>query len=109
MWDYSQQSSAYPALLAPSASCLGSDLQFALPLLVLGTILGIMSHVATSETPVVIALTVLLPWLVVVPLNWGLRVVGCLLLLLLLDHPSSLLLRSPTLSVRHNPEALRLS
>ena len=82
-----------------------------LPLLVLGTILGIVSSAATSETPVVIALMVLLLWLVVVPLNWGLRAVGCLLLLLLWSgHPSSLLLlRSPTLSVGHNPEALRLS
>jgi hypothetical protein len=51
-----------------------------------------MPGAATSETPVVIALTVLLMWLVVVPLNWGLRTVGCLLLLLWLDHPSSLLL-----------------
>jgi uncharacterized membrane protein YgaE (UPF0421/DUF939 family) len=83
-----------------------------IPLLVLGTILGIMFGAATSETPVVVALMVLLLWLVVVPLNWGLRAVGCLLLLLLLrsDHPSSLLLlRSPILSVGHNPEALRLS
>jgi hypothetical protein len=69
-----------------------------------------MSGAATSETPVVITLTVLLLWLVVVPLNWGLRAVGCLLLLLGSDHPSSwLLLGSPTLSVGHNPEALRLS
>jgi hypothetical protein len=59
-----------------------------------------MSGATTSETPVVIALTVLLLWLVVVPLNWGLRAVGCLLLLLRLDHPSSLLLlRSPILRV----------
>jgi hypothetical protein len=42
-----------------------------LPLLVLGTILGIVPSVATSETPVVIALTVLVLWLVVAPLNWG--------------------------------------
>jgi hypothetical protein len=70
-----------------------------------------MSGAATSETLVVISLTVLLLWLVVVPLNWGLRAVGCLLLLLLRsEHPSSLLLlRSPTLIVGHNPEALRLS
>jgi hypothetical protein len=69
-----------------------------------------VSSAATSETSVVIGLTVLLLWLVVVPLNWGLRAVGCLLLLLWSDHPSSLLLlRSPILSVRHNPEALRLS
>jgi hypothetical protein len=80
-----------------------------LPLLVLGAILSIVSGAATSETPVVIALTVLLLWLVFVPLNWGLRAVGCLLLLRL-DHPSSLLLlRSSALSVRHNPEVLRLS
>jgi hypothetical protein len=71
-----------------------------------------MSGAATSETPVVVALMVLLLWLVVVPLNWGLRAVGCLLLLLLLwsDHPSPLLLLgSPALSVGHNPEVLRLS
>jgi hypothetical protein len=81
-----------------------------LPLLVLGAILGIVSSATTSETSVVIGLTVLLLWLVVVPLNWGLRAVGCLLMLLWLDHPPSLLLlRSPVLSVRHNPEALRLS
>jgi hypothetical protein len=81
-----------------------------LPLLVLGAILGIMSSAATSETSVVIGLTVLLLWLVVAPLNWGLRAVGCLLLLLWPDHPSPLLLlRSPTLSVGHNLEALRLS
>ena len=79
-------------------------------LLVLGTILSIVSGAATSETPVVIALTILLLWLVVVPLNWGLRAVGCLLLLLWLDHQSSLLLLwPPALGVRYNPEALRLS
>jgi hypothetical protein len=80
-----------------------------LPLLVLGEILGVVSSVATSEASVVIGLTVLLMWLIV-PLNWGLRAVGCLLLLLWSDHPTSLLLlRSPVLSVRYNPEALRLS
>jgi hypothetical protein len=95
----------HPLSLALVLTCI-----LPLPLLVLGTILGIMSGAATSETPVVITLTVLLLWLVVVPLNWGLRAVGCLLLLLWSDHPSSLLLlRSPTLSVGHNPEALRLS
>jgi hypothetical protein len=80
-----------------------------LPLLVSGAIFGIMSGVATSETPVVIGLTMLL--LLIVPLNWILVAVGCLLLLLLWsDHPTSLLLlRSPVLSVRHNPEALWLS
>jgi hypothetical protein len=81
-----------------------------LPLLVLGAILGIVSSAAASETSVVICLTVLLWWLVVAPLNWGLRAVGCLLLLLWPDHPSPLqLLRPLVLSVRHNPEALRLS
>jgi hypothetical protein len=80
-----------------------------LPLLVPGEILGIVSSVTTSETSVVIGLTVLLLWLIV-PLNWGLRAVGRLLLLLWSDHPTSLLLlRSPVLSVRYNPEALRLS
>jgi hypothetical protein len=82
-----------------------------LPLLVLGAILGIVSSAATSEASVVIGLTVLLLlWLIVVPLDWVLRTVGCLLLLLRSDHPTSLLLmRSPVLSVRYNPEALRLS
>jgi hypothetical protein len=72
-----------------------------LPLLIPRAILGIVSSVTTSETSVVIGLTVLLLWLIVVPLNWGLREVGCLLLLLLWsDHPTSLLLlRSPVLSV----------
>jgi hypothetical protein len=41
-----------------------------LPLLISGAILGIMSGVTTSETPVVIGLTVLLLlWLIVGPLN----------------------------------------
>jgi hypothetical protein len=41
-----------------------------LPLLVPGAILGIVSSVTTSETPVVIGLTVLLLlWLIVVPWN----------------------------------------
>jgi hypothetical protein len=81
-----------------------------LPLLVPGAILGIVSSVTTSETSVVIGLTVLLLWLIVVPLNWGLSAVGCLLLLLWSDHPTSLLLLGfPVLSVRYNPEVLRLS
>jgi hypothetical protein len=62
-----------------------------LPLLVSGAILGIMSGVATSETPVVICLTILL-LLLIVPLSWQLGAVGCLLLLLWSDHPTSLLL-----------------
>jgi hypothetical protein len=81
-----------------------------LPLLVSGTVLGIVSSAATSEASIVIAMTVLLLWLVVVPLCWGLRAVGCLPLLFWSDHPSPLLLLWPTaLSVGHNPEALRLS
>jgi hypothetical protein len=69
-----------------------------------------MSGVTTSETPVVIGLTVLLLLWLIVPLNWKLGAVGCLLLLLWLDHPTFLLLLgSPILSVRHDPEALWLS
>jgi hypothetical protein len=49
---------------------------YILTLLVPRTILGIVSGAATSETPVAIALTVLLLWLVVVPLSWRLRAVG---------------------------------
>jgi hypothetical protein len=66
-----------------------------------------MSGVAARETPVVICLAILL-LLLIVPLGWKLGAVGCLLLLLLWsDHPSPLLLlRSPILCVRHNPEAL---
>jgi hypothetical protein len=81
-----------------------------LPLLVSGAIFGIMPGVTSSETSIVFALAVLLLLLVVVPLSWGLRAVGCLLLLLLWpDHPSPmLLLRTSALSVGHNPEALRL-
>jgi hypothetical protein len=81
-----------------------------LPLLVPRAILGIVSSITISETSVVIVLTVLLLLWLSVPLNWGLRAVGCLLLLLWSDHPTSLLLlRSPILGVRYNSEALRLS
>jgi hypothetical protein len=81
-----------------------------MPLLISGAILSIMPSVIASETPVVICLTVLLLLWLIVPLNWGLRAVGCLLLLLWSDHPTSLLLlRSPVLGVRYNPEALWLS
>ena len=80
-----------------------------LPLLVFGAILSIMSGVTTSETLVVIGLAVLL-LLLIAPVYWKLGVVGCLLLLLWPDHPTSLLLLgSPVLSVRDNPEALWLS
>jgi hypothetical protein len=81
-----------------------------LPLLISGAILSIMPGVTTSETPIVIGLMVLLLLWLIVPLNWGLRAVGCLLLLLWSDHPTSLLLLgSPVLSVRYDPEALWLS
>ena len=67
-----------------------------LPLLIPRAILSIVSSVTTSETSVVIGLTVLLLLqLIVVPLNWELRAVGCLLLLLWSDHPTSLLLLRP--------------
>jgi hypothetical protein len=81
-----------------------------LPLLVLGAILGIMSGVAASKTPVVICLAILL-LLLIVSLSWKLGAVGCLLLLLVRsDYPSPLLLLgAPVLSVGHNPEALWLS
>jgi hypothetical protein len=80
-----------------------------LPLLVSGAILGIMSGVTISETLVVIGLTVLLLLWLIVPLNWKLGAAGCLLLLLWSDHPTSLLLLgSPVLSVRYDPEALWL-
>jgi hypothetical protein len=80
-----------------------------LPLLVSRAILGIMPSVTTRETLVVIGLAVLLLLWLIVPLNWKLSVVGCLLLLWS-DHPTSLLLlRSPALSVRYDPEALWLS
>jgi hypothetical protein len=81
-----------------------------LPLLVSGAILSIMPGVTTSETLVVIGLTVLLLLWLIVPLNWKLGAVGCLLLLLWSDHPMSLLLlRSSVLSVKYDPEALWLS
>jgi hypothetical protein len=68
-----------------------------------------MSGVATSETLIVIGLTMLL-LLLIVPLSWKLGAVGCLLLLMWSDHPTSLLLLwSPVLSVRHNPKTLWLS
>jgi hypothetical protein len=113
LWNVSHGSEVQSALshlhLLPLALVLIGILS--LPLLVPGALLGIVSSVTTSETPIIIGLTVLLLWLIV-PLNWGLRAVGCLLLLLPLwpDHPTSLLLlRAPVLSVRYNPEALRLS
>jgi hypothetical protein len=78
-------------------------------LLVSRAILGRMPGVTTSETLVVNGLAVLL-LLLIAPLYWKLGAVGCLLLLLWLDHPTPLLLLgSSVLSVRHDPEALWLS
>jgi hypothetical protein len=69
-----------------------------------------MSGVTTSETLVVIGLAVLLLLWLIVPLHWELGAVGCLLLLLWSDHPTSLLLlRSSALSVRYDPEVMWLS
>ena len=59
-----------------------------LPLLVPGAILGIVPGVAASETPVVIRLAILL--LLIVPLHWGLRAVGCLLLFVGVESPNVL-------------------
>ena len=106
LWNVSQCGEVQPALphlhLLPLALVLINILP--LPLLVPGAILGIMPSVATSEASVVICLAVLL-LLLIAPLSWKLGAVGCLLLWS--DHPSPLLLLgSPVLSVRHNPEAL---
>jgi hypothetical protein len=111
LWNISHGGEVQPALshlhLLPLALVLINILP--LPLLVPGAILGVMSGVATRETPVVICLAVLL-LLLVVPLSGKLGTVGCLLLLLWSDHPSPLLLLgSPVLIVGHNPEALWLS
>jgi hypothetical protein len=111
LWNISHSGEVQPAL--PHLHLLSLALVLIdilpLPLLVPGAILGIVSGVATRETPVVIRLAVLL--LLIVPLSWKLGAVGCLLLLVLWsDHPSSLLLlRSHVLRVGHNPEALWLS
>jgi hypothetical protein len=111
LWNINHGGEVQPALphlhLLPLALVLINILP--LPLLVSRAILGIMSGVATCETPVVICLAILL-LLLIVPLSWKLGAVECLLLPLWSDHPSPLLLlRSPILSVRHNPEALWLS
>ena len=72
LWNVSQCGEVQPALphlyLLPLALVLIGILS--LPLLILGAILGIVSSVTTSETSVVIGLTVLLLlWLIVVPLH----------------------------------------
>jgi hypothetical protein len=71
LWNVNHSGEVQPALphlhLLPLALVLIGILP--LPLLVLGAILGIVSSAATSEASVVIGLTMLLLWLVVVPLN----------------------------------------
>jgi hypothetical protein len=82
-------------------------------LLVPGAILGIVTHIATSEALVPIALAELLLLLrLVVPWSGSWKAVGCRLLLLLRwpDHPfACLLMKTPALIVRNNPEPLGLS
>ena len=102
LWNISHGGEVQPALphlhLLPLALVLVGILS--LPLLVSRAILSIMSGVTTSETLVVIDLTVLLLLWLIVPLNWKLGAVGCLLLLLWSDHPSPLLLLgAPALGV----------
>jgi hypothetical protein len=83
-----------------------------LPLLIFGAVLGIVAHIATSETLVPITLAELLLLLRLI-VSWGgsWKAVGCWLLLLRWpDHPSAcLLLKTPALIVRNSPEPLGLS
>jgi hypothetical protein len=83
-----------------------------LPLLISWAIHGIVAHIATSETLVPIALAeLLLLRRLTVPWSRSWKTSGCRLLLLRWpDHPSAcLLLKSPALIVRNNPETLGLS
>jgi hypothetical protein len=83
-----------------------------LPLLISWAILGIVAHIATSEALVPIALAeLLLLRRLIVPGSGSWKTSGCRLLLLRWpDHPSTcLLLKSPALIVRNNPEPLSLS
>jgi hypothetical protein len=71
-----------------------------------------VAHIATSEALVPIALAeLLLLWRLIVPWSGSWKTSGCRLLLLRRpDHPSvCLLLKSPALIVRNNPEPLGLS
>jgi hypothetical protein len=81
-------------------------------LLVSWTILGIVAHIATSNALVPIALAeLLLLRRLIVPWSGSWKTSGCRLLLLRWpDHSSAcLLLKSPALIVRNNPEPLGLS
>jgi hypothetical protein len=83
-----------------------------LPLQNSWAILGIVAHIATSEALVPIALAeLLLLRRLVVPWSGSWKTSGCRLLLLRWpDHPSTcLLLKSPALIVRTNPQPLGLS
>jgi hypothetical protein len=83
-----------------------------LPLLISWAILGIVAHVATSEALVPIALAeLLLLRRLIVPWSRSWETSGCRLLLLRWpDHLSAcLLLKSPALIVRNNPEPLGLA
>jgi hypothetical protein len=83
-----------------------------LPLLISGAVLGIVAHIATSEALVPIALAELLMLRrLIVPWGGSWKAVGCRLLLLRWpDHPyACLLLKTPALIVRNNPEPLGLS
>jgi hypothetical protein len=82
-----------------------------LPLLVSWAILGIVAHIATSGALVPIALAELLLLLLIVPWSGSWKAVGCRLLPLRWpDHPSAcLLLETPVLIVRNNPEPRGLS
>jgi hypothetical protein len=83
-----------------------------LPLLISWAILGIVAHIATSKALVPIALVeLLLLRRLIVPWSGSWKMSGCRLLLLRWpDHPSTcLLLKSPALVVRNNPEPLGLS
>jgi hypothetical protein len=71
-----------------------------------------VAHIATSETLVPIALAeLLLLRRLIVPRGGSWKAIGCRLLLLRWpDHPSAcLLLKTPALVVRNNPELLSLS
>jgi hypothetical protein len=70
-----------------------------------------VAHIATSEALVPISLVELLLRRLIVPWSGSWKASGCWLLLLRWpDHPSAcLLLKSPTLIVRNNPEPLGLS
>jgi hypothetical protein len=74
-------------------------------------ILSIVAHIAASEALVPISLAELLLRRLIIPQSGSWKMSGCQLLLLRwLDQPSAcLLLKSPALVVRNNPQPLGLS